>query len=257
MIQETHGAGKPARTGHPWARTHGAGEGATTAPSPVAVSPSCGERSAYVSGPVKIGRLVIAFESQMHPWPRSCIPSVDVRAADSGTVLEKVDKHGPMPVLSLSEGNCWLCDAARMGGGYTSFGLTKTVVRQGHIVAWEWEHERALPEGLVLDHMCRRRRCVRPSHLRLVTPTQNAENRDLVSTNARSGLRNVHWQGRERKWRAQVGSKYTLHVGPMRDTIAEATADARQLRLRHHTHNDVDRVDHDAPEDLELTLPGL
>jgi hypothetical protein len=74
---------------------------------------------------------------------------------------------------------CWLWKAAISGGrrgakerGYGYFGITsKNIVR-----AHRWSYEQAygpIPRGLVLDHLCRVARCVRPEHLRAVTQAEN------------------------------------------------------------------------------------
>jgi hypothetical protein len=46
------------------------------------------------------------------------------------------------------------------------------VTRRVHV--WTWEQENGpVPEGLELDHLCRVRRCIRPSHLEPVTRREN------------------------------------------------------------------------------------
>lgn len=41
-----------------------------------------------------------------------------------------------------------------------------------HRVAWELERG-PIPDGMQIDHICKNPQCVRPDHLRLVTPRQN------------------------------------------------------------------------------------
>jgi hypothetical protein len=41
-----------------------------------------------------------------------------------------------------------------------------------HRVAWILTNGE-IPEGLVIDHLCRNRKCVNPTHMRIVTPKVN------------------------------------------------------------------------------------
>lgn len=43
---------------------------------------------------------------------------------------------------------------------------------QSHVWMWEQKHG-PVPDGLVLDHLCRNKRCVNPAHLEPVTATEN------------------------------------------------------------------------------------
>ena len=68
---------------------------------------------------------------------------------------------------------CWLWIAGTSNRGYGNLwdagrGLTVSAHR------WAYEHWRGtIPEGLVIDHLCRVRRCVNPLHLRAVTIDEN------------------------------------------------------------------------------------
>lgn len=44
-----------------------------------------------------------------------------------------------------------------------------------------------IPEGLVIDHLCRNRRCVNPDHLEPVTIGENVRRGDLVKTHCLKG----------------------------------------------------------------------
>lgn len=66
---------------------------------------------------------------------------------------------------------CWLWTAARSDTGYGSFGVGGKVVN-AHRFAYElWIGP--IPEGMQIDHLCRVRRCVNPTHLQVVTQAEN------------------------------------------------------------------------------------
>lgn len=68
-------------------------------------------------------------------------------------------------------GECWLWRSALTREGYGHFWFDGRMV-EAHIVSyafWCW----GTPPGLELDHRCRNRRCVRPSHLEPVTHAVN------------------------------------------------------------------------------------
>lgn len=85
---------------------------------------------------------------------------------------EKVNKDGPMP-RDTSLGVCWSWTAATDRKGYGQFGTGegKKVVKA---YRWAWEEAGGVHSpGMNLDHLCRNRNCVRPSHLELVTHREN------------------------------------------------------------------------------------
>lgn len=69
--------------------------------------------------------------------------------------------------------SCWEWTAASNVHGYGAFWDGERVVRAHR---WSYEALRSnIPEGLVLDHLCRNRACVNPWHLEPVTDQVNAE----------------------------------------------------------------------------------
>lgn len=83
----------------------------------------------------------------------------------------KVDKNGP--VVKPELGPCWLwTGATAKQTGYGRFTISRTERVFAHKFAFEAERG-SVPAGLVLDHLCRNPRCVRPSHLEPVTDVEN------------------------------------------------------------------------------------
>lgn len=74
-----------------------------------------------------------------------------------------VDKQSPT--------GCWLWTGPQDPRGYGRFWFEQKPSR-AHRRSYEWLVG-PIPEGLVLDHLCRVRNCVRPDHLEPVTNREN------------------------------------------------------------------------------------
>lgn len=64
-------------------------------------------------------------------------------------------------------------------GPYASFSIGQQTVL-GH--RWAWESVNGpIPDGLMVDHLCRVKLCVNPGHMEIVTPRVNGERSDNAS----------------------------------------------------------------------------
>lgn len=136
--------------------------------------------------------------------------------------------------------NCWNWTGSANWNGYGQFldqNRRQVAAHRFSYIAAEGE----IPEGKIIDHVCRNRKCVNPSHLRTVTHAENVQNQN-GHRDSRSGQRGVAWHKASGKWRAAATAGGKTHHGGYFATIEEAAAAARELRLKIHTHNNADRM---------------
>lgn len=74
-------------------------------------------------------------------------------------------------------GDCWEWRGHRDPNGYGRFTVRTGLVVGAHVFAYETAKGR-IPTGLCIDHLCRHPWCVRPSHLEVVTQTENKRRGD-------------------------------------------------------------------------------
>lgn len=139
---------------------------------------------------------------------------------------------------------CWYWTGAKYGTGYGAFvptGAEKPRSSLAHRFAYELMVG-PIGEGLVIDHRCHTRHCVRPDHLRAVTPSQNMQNRAGLDANNCSGYRGVSWNSEKRKWLATANSNGVHCSLGYYDSEHDAGLVALGARLAIQTHNDLDRA---------------
>lgn len=74
--------------------------------------------------------------------------------------------------VDVQPGICWEWQACLLRNGHGQFNREGRRPVMAH--RWAWEHlVGPIPDGLVLDHLCRNPRCVNPAHLEPVTPGTN------------------------------------------------------------------------------------
>lgn len=91
----------------------------------------------------------------------------------------KVDLNGPVGDFRPELGNCWIFTGAATGSGYGGFRDANGDNCRAHRFAYELLVG-TIPEELTLDHLCRVKRCVRPTHLEPVTAEENTRRSNLV-----------------------------------------------------------------------------
>lgn len=84
--------------------------------------------------------------------------------------------------LPAGELGCMEWTAGRSDAGYGFFAVRQPAKRnyQAHRLAYEFAHG-PIPEGLVLDHLCRNRGCCRVDHLEPVSIGENVMRGDTLS----------------------------------------------------------------------------
>jgi len=132
-------------------------------------------------------------ENSFH-WGRRKFCSRSCAAKTGGGAERMRQKWSEVPVTERfwakvdKTGDCWVWTASTRGsGGYGQFRIGKRQVF-AHRVAYELEIG-PIPEGLVIDHLCRNHLCVNPAHLEPVTERENILRGEAPSAQAARSTR--------------------------------------------------------------------
>lgn len=152
-------------------------------------------------------------------------------------------REGFMSKVLKDSSGCWLWQGSLNNKGYGAFYMPEYKRALGaHRAAYLLFKGNVNP-GMVVDHKyvsqgCPRH-CVNPEHLRVITYGQNNEN-SLSGRKTASGYKNVritasgNYQARIKKF----GKEFTF---PPTSDLSLAVEQARELRLKHFTHNTFER----------------
>jgi len=144
-------------------------------------------------------------------WQRNGSPTAFVRRTYvSGTPQERFESS------TTKTDGCWLWTGRMNHGGYGMLSLSG-----GEVRAHRWAYELFIgpvPDGLVLDHLCRVRHCVNPAHL---DPCTIGENVMRGETLVADQVRRTHCpQGHEytpENTRINNGSRHCRECARVRD----------------------------------------
>lgn len=122
-----------------------------------------------------------------------------VRSGDT-----KVSVYYSTPTEALKGRTAW--DGEHLlwtGAKNNGYGVVRSDGRmiRAHRLSYEQAHG-PIPEGVLVDHICRIKACVNPKHLRLASKKQNSEHADYRSR-SKSGYKGV-FQVPSGRWRARV-----------------------------------------------------
>ena len=100
----------------------------------------------------------------------SCAGGCQCRASVALRFWSKVDKTDA----------CWSWTGSKNDDGYGRFRGSNRSLMSAH--RWAWlDSGGEIPPDHELDHLCRNRACVRPSHLEIVTHKENVHRGDMPS----------------------------------------------------------------------------
>lgn len=82
----------------------------------------------------------------------------------------------------------WMASIHPLGYGTFSFRNADNTFKQGQAHRWSYEQENGeIPDGLEIDHLCKSRDCVNPTHLEAVTHAENCRRKTDGVTNCKLG----------------------------------------------------------------------
>lgn len=85
--------------------------------------------------------------------------------------MQKILENVVVEDRGYEKGVCWIWQKARDSGGYGAISVGGKVIRV-HRLAFS-EFRGVIPDGYLVDHLCRVRECCNPNHLEAVTRRVN------------------------------------------------------------------------------------
>ena len=83
------------------------------------------------------------------------------------------NNRNPSPRYIVDDATgCWNWQWAKDSDGYGIWRDENGKKGRAHRICWESEHG-PIPDGMVIDHLCRNTSCVNPSHMEVVTTREN------------------------------------------------------------------------------------
>jgi hypothetical protein len=147
-----------------------------------------------------------------------------------------------MSQVREGENYCWEWQGKRRNGYGILFDSRNQSMGMAHRVVYELFFGEKIDEGMQLDHICRNRGCVNPTHVRVVTNQLNAENLSVMGRTGRP--RGVYFDRRavKKPWMCRVMHKGKTYSGGYYATMDEAWQAIVKLRVSLMTHNDQDLI---------------
>jgi hypothetical protein len=89
------------------------------------------------------------------------------------TSAELFDFFRQVQIIGISNDDCW-----NWTGGLNNYGYGRISVGGKRVLAHRYSYtlfKGKIPEGKVIDHLCRNRKCVNPTHMEPVTNSENVK----------------------------------------------------------------------------------
>lgn len=151
----------------------------------------------------------------------------------SGELPSVVDQYATaeesLRERSERRGKCLIWTGTKNQKGYGRL-ANRGRLESAHRVAYELSTG-PIPAGMEIDHICFDRACIEPSHLRIVSRSQNSQHRRGAQPNSKSGIRNVHLM--RGAWHVRLKIKQKNHTWGPYETVEDASDAAVKLRREH------------------------
>lgn len=108
--------------------------------------------------------------------PRTIVPGKGLRPTKP---IPRLIQMKAASNFDITESGCWSSRWSKQGKGYATISQKvdgKVSIYLAHRAAWTL-YNGEIPQGMVVDHMCFNRACVRPDHLRLLTLRENTRSK--------------------------------------------------------------------------------
>lgn len=161
---------------------------------------------------------------------RGDVTAVFINSEKYGPLETIIDTEDLIKVKSFS--GTWFVNSNSNGYLYVVGKLTIGIKKQKTIILHRFIID--ADHGLEVDHINHNTLRNTRNNLRVLTKSENQQNRQGANRTSRSGIRGVHWIRKKRLWRAelQVGGK-AFYIGSFKDIekAKEAVINARRIMM--------------------------